>query len=155
MLCQKLPLSLDTLIKLYYTCRLKNDVQLESCELSFIWGKMRTVAGEATSQIALNDCSKSAVEESQYIRFWWRESSIPWSTHFTKGFCWSWGSDVTMKGFSASLDMISRIEIIKSVPKNIQLSKELSHQIPWSTECLTPPWIPGVVEGRQLQQHGI
>ena len=31
------------------------------------------------------------------------------------------------------------MEIIKSVPKNIQLSKDLSHQIPWSTECLTPP----------------
>ena len=45
--------------------------------------------------------------------------------------------DVTMKGFSASLD--ARIEIIKSVPKNIQLSKDLSHQIPWSTECLTLP----------------
>ena len=26
------------------------------------------------------------------------------------------------------------MEIIKSVPKNIQLSKDLSHQIPWSTE---------------------
>ena len=30
-------------------------------------------------------------------------------------------------------------EIIKSVPKNIQLSKGLSHQIPWIKECLTPP----------------
>ena len=29
--------------------------------------------------------------------------------------------------------------------------KDLSHQIPWSTECLTPPWTPsGVVEGQQL-----
>ena len=36
-----------------------------------------------------------------------------------------------MKGFSASLDM-RRCKIIKSVPKNIQLSKDLSHQIPWS-----------------------
>ena len=53
-----------------HNCRLKKDAQLESCELSFIWGKMRTVAGEATSQIALNDCSKATVEESQYIRFW-------------------------------------------------------------------------------------
>ena len=31
----------------------KKDVQLESCELSFIWGKMRTAAREAVSQIAL------------------------------------------------------------------------------------------------------
>ena len=67
-------------------CWLKKDVHLESCELSFIWGKMRTAAWEAASQIALRDCSKVAVGESQYIRFRWRRSSIPWSTHFTKGF---------------------------------------------------------------------
>ena len=36
----------------------KKDIQLESCELSFIWGKMRTSALEATSQIALRDCSQ-------------------------------------------------------------------------------------------------
>ena len=38
----------------------KKDVQLESCELSFICGKMRTAAREAASQIALRDCSKAA-----------------------------------------------------------------------------------------------
>ena len=48
----------------------KKDIQLESCELSFIWGKMRTAAQEAASQIALRDCSKVAVGESQYISFW-------------------------------------------------------------------------------------
>ena len=49
-------------------CQLKKEeVQLESCELSFIWGKMRTSAWEAASQIALRDCSKAAVGESQYI----------------------------------------------------------------------------------------
>ena len=48
----------------------KKDVKLECCELSFIWGKMRTAAWEAASQIALRDCSKAAVGESQYIRFW-------------------------------------------------------------------------------------
>ena len=43
------------------------------------------------------------------------------------------------------------MEIIKSVPKNIQLSKDLSHQISWSTERLTPPLSPSVgVEGQQL-----
>ena len=64
----------------------KTNVQLESCELRFIWGKMRTEAQEAASQIALRDCSETAVGESEYIRFWWRGSSIPWSTQFTKGF---------------------------------------------------------------------
>ena len=48
----------------------KKDAQLESCELSFIWGKMRTAAREAAPQIALRDCSKAAVGEGQYIRFW-------------------------------------------------------------------------------------
>ena len=43
------------------------------------------------------------------------------------------------------------MEIIKSVPKNIQLSKDLSHQIFWSTERLAPPLSPsGGVEGQQL-----
>ena len=64
----------------------KKDVQLESCELSFIWGKMRTAAREAASQIALRNCSKGEVGERQYIRFWCRGSSIPRSTQFTKGF---------------------------------------------------------------------
>ena len=39
----------------------KKDVLLENCELSFIWGKIRTAAREAASQIALRDCSKQAV----------------------------------------------------------------------------------------------
>ena len=47
----------------------KNDVQLETCRLSFIGGKMRTAAPEAASQIALRACSKAAVGESQYMRF--------------------------------------------------------------------------------------
>ena len=48
----------------------KKDVQLESYELSFIRGKMRTAVREAASQIALKDCSKEAVGEGQYIRIW-------------------------------------------------------------------------------------
>ena len=125
------------------------DVQLERCELSFIWGKMRTAAQETASQIALRDCSKAAVEESQYTKFWWRGSSIPWSTQFTKGFFVSdeglmspWRDLMLLKMWGDA-----RIEIIKYVPKTIQLSKDLSHQIPWSTECLAPPWTPsGTVE---------
>ena len=64
----------------------KKDVQLESCELSFIWGKRRTAALEAASQRALRDCSKVAVGESQYIDAGEAGSSVPRSTHFTKGF---------------------------------------------------------------------
>ena len=36
----------------------KKDAQLERCKLSFIWGKMRTIAQETASQIALRNCSK-------------------------------------------------------------------------------------------------
>ena len=39
-------------------CRLKKNVQRESCELSFIWGKMRTIAWETAFRIALRNCSK-------------------------------------------------------------------------------------------------
>ena len=38
----------------------KRDAQLESCELSFIWGKMRTAAWETAPQIALKDFSEEA-----------------------------------------------------------------------------------------------
>ena len=33
----------------------------ESCALSFIWGKMKTVAWEIASQVALRDLSKEAI----------------------------------------------------------------------------------------------
>ena len=48
----------------------KKDAQLESCELCFIWGKMRTAAQETASQIALRDCSKKVVGEGQSIKLW-------------------------------------------------------------------------------------
>ena len=38
----------------------KKNAQFESCELSFIWGKMRTIAWEAAFQIALRNSSKEA-----------------------------------------------------------------------------------------------
>ena len=38
-------------------------------KVSFIWGKMRTVAWETAPQIALRDCSKEAVGEGQYMIF--------------------------------------------------------------------------------------
>ena len=46
------------------------DAKCESCELSFIWGKMKTAAWETAPPIALRDCSKEAVGEGQNIRFW-------------------------------------------------------------------------------------
>ena len=45
-----------------------------------------------------------------------------------------------MKGFNAFLGMRRcKIGTMKSVPENIELSKSLLHQFPWSTDCLTFP----------------
>ena len=134
----------------------KKDIQLESCELSFNWGKVRTAVWEAASQIALRDCFKVAVGESQHIRFSWKGNSIPWRTFYKRFF----PSHEDL--MSPWMDLVvlyiwenARIEIIKSVPKSIQLSKDLSHQIPWSTECLIPPWtLSRVVEVNSYSNMG-
>ena len=44
----------------------KKDAQRESCELSFIWGKMKTSAQETAPQIALRDASREVVAEGIY-----------------------------------------------------------------------------------------
>ena len=62
----------------------KQDVPCESCELSFIGGKMRTAAWEIAPQLVLRDCSKEVVGKGQYIRFWWRGNSMPSSAYFTR-----------------------------------------------------------------------
>ena len=36
----------------------KKKAQHENCELSFIWGKMRTIAWETAFQISLRNCSR-------------------------------------------------------------------------------------------------
>ena len=50
-----------------WTLSAKTDVQFERCELSFIWGKMRTAAQETASQRTLRNCSKETVGEGQYV----------------------------------------------------------------------------------------
>ena len=44
-----------------------HNMRVASC---FTWGKMRTAARETAPQIALRDCSKEAVGEDEYVRFW-------------------------------------------------------------------------------------
>ena len=61
-----------------------------------------------------------------------------------------------MKGFSAFLDMRRCKDWDHEIiPENILLSKDLLHQFPWSTECLTlhTEFPSGSVKGQQLQQH--
>ena len=47
---------------------------------------MRTAAWETAPHLALRDCLKEAVGESQHIRFWWRRNSMLSSTYFIKCF---------------------------------------------------------------------
>ena len=48
----------------------EKDAQFESCELSLIWGEMRTAAQETAFQIALRGCFREVVGEGQSIQLW-------------------------------------------------------------------------------------
>ena len=50
-----------------WNCRLKKNAQLESFELSFIGGKMRTAVQETAPQRALRNCSKELGGKGRYI----------------------------------------------------------------------------------------
>ena len=92
-------LSTEYLCPVTSYCWLKKNVQCESCELGFTWGKMKTAAWETTPQIALKNCSKEVGGERQYS--------------FSRSFLLvSWNfllvtrkRVITMKDFSAFLDM--------------------------------------------------
>ena len=60
-----------------YFCMLtkKKKAQCESCELSFIWGQMRTIAQETASQIPLRKCPEEVAGRSVYLWFWGRGSN--------------------------------------------------------------------------------
>ena len=147
--------TLPLLLNILFSEFTKKDVQLESCKLSFIWGKMRTATQEAASQIALRECSKAAVGEGQYIRFWWRGSSIPWSIHFTKGFLLVTRIWRHHEGFNASLDMRrKRVEIIKSVPKNYL--KTCPTRFPGSQSVSLHPELPhGLLKVNSSNSTGV
>ena len=99
--------------------------------MSFIWGKMRTAAQAAASWIALRRLQRGSGG---------RWSSIPLSTHFTKVFCQSQGSDITMKGFSAFLDMKRcRIEIINLFLKTSYYLKNYPNRLPGAQSASLHP----------------
>ena len=53
------------LVNSYKVADLKN-MQHESCELSFIWGKMRTIAQETTFQMSLRNSKEVGGKVSIY-----------------------------------------------------------------------------------------
>ena len=64
----------------------------------------RPLAQKVAPQIALKGCSRGR-EEGQWI--WWKRSTQRALKHifFTEGYCWSPGTDISLKNFSVFLDM--------------------------------------------------
>ena len=61
------------LLTLLLKCQLKTKTrktQPKSCELTFIWGRMRTTALETASQIALRNCSEEARGKVSQYYIW-------------------------------------------------------------------------------------
>ena len=77
---------------------LKKNAQWESCELSFIWGSVRTAALEKAPQIALQDCSKEAGgKDSICVILVKGEYTQSRTYFFVESFCWSHEASVSYK----------------------------------------------------------
>ena len=87
--------------------RLEKNTQRESCKLSLIRGKMRTLAQETASQIALRNCSKEIVGKVIMYVILVKGEYMHSRTYFflQKVFSRSQGAGITMKNFSAFLDL--------------------------------------------------
>ena len=116
-------------------------------ELSFIWGKMRTIAWETAFQIALRNCSKEVGGRSVYMWFWERGSTCNQAHIFA-----------AMKECGAFLDM-KRCKnwAYKSISwKYVTIWRPVL-PVFWNTECFIPdlhPELPaGVVEDQQPWQQ--
>ena len=71
-----------------------------------MWGNMRTAASETVPQITLRNCSKEVGGGGQYIcDFGERGIHVIEHICFAEGFDKSGGVGITMKDFSAFLDM--------------------------------------------------
>ena len=80
------------------------NTQSESCELTFIGGKMRTIAQETAPQIALRNCSKEIEGKVRiYVILLKRVVHVINPIFFAEVFCLSWGAVITIKYFSAFL----------------------------------------------------
>ena len=55
-------------VKLKQTNKQKKNAQYESCELSFIWGKMGTVTQEIAPKIALRNCNMRERGRAQLLK---------------------------------------------------------------------------------------
>ena len=80
----------------------KKKAQHESCELSFIWGKMRTIAQETASQMALRNCSKGG--GGSVIYDFSEGGTCSQARILAELSCSSQGADVSVNSFSAFPD---------------------------------------------------
>ena len=90
----------------------KKNAQGESYELSFIWGKMRTIDQETAFQIALRNCSKEVGGKVSIYVIWVKGEYVQSSTFFcTRFLLFSWKlvlvmrRRLTMKHFNTFLVM--------------------------------------------------
>ena len=90
----------------------QKNTEHESCELSFLWGKMRTIALEKVIQITLRNCSEELVEaEVSMSVILVKEDTCNQAHTLAECSCQSqkccyssWGSDVSIKDSSDCLD---------------------------------------------------
>ena len=104
---------------------------------------MRTAAQKTAPQTALRDCSKELGGKDIVMWFWWRGGYIQSSAYFSKrfllvlwSFCESQETVITMRDFSAFLDMKRYKNWVHKISSREYLSEDLSCQFSRSTECL-------------------
>ena len=107
------------------------DAQSESCELNFLWGKMRTSAWETAPQIALSECFRETVGEGQYKRFWWKGSSVLTSINFIKGCLLVKRSWCHHEGIFVVVQLLSCVRLFVA-PWTATCQASLSITISWS-----------------------
>ena len=87
-------------------------------ELQVLFGAKWGLQPRKQPQRALRDCSKEAMREGQYIRFWWNGTSVQSDTYFTRFSARSWCHHEGIQCFSRYEEM-QGFGIMKSIPKNI------------------------------------
>ena len=146
---------------------LKN-AQPKCCNLSFIWGKVRTAAQNTAPQIALRNCSKEAGWIGHHVCDF-GEGGVKRVCFSRRFLLVSWScllvieTVVTMKDFSAFLDMRRYRNWAHKISfwKYLTIWRPVLPVFHWgqSTEylisALHPELLLGSVENQQVQQHMI
>ena len=116
--------------------------------------------GDSISDSSEKRLQRGSGGRSVYMWFWWRRSTCNRAhIFFVQGFCQSRGAVVTIKDFSAFLDMRRYKNWAHKISSWKYLSEDLfcqffpEHRVPHF--CSPPELLSGGVESQQLQQHMI